>query len=103
MPVLRSIAQRFAEEQPLGGVRVAACLHLTAETGVLARALQQGGAEVHLAAANPLSTQDDVVEALANGDVAVSSERGESVETWSTSVSWSGPSRRSRSTTAPTW
>ncbi len=82
MPVLRSIARRFADDRPLDGVRVAACLHVTAETGVLARALEKGGAEVHLAAANPLSTQDDVVDALGEGGVAVSSERGESVESY---------------------
>jgi adenosylhomocysteinase len=82
MPVLRSIAGRFAAERPLDGVCVAACLHVTAETGVLARALEQGGADVRLAAANPLSTQDDVVQALAAGGVAVASERGESVESY---------------------
>jgi RNA polymerase sigma-B factor len=65
MPVLRSIAERFESERPLDGVCVAACLHVTAETGVLARTLTRGGADVRLAAANPLSTQDDVVEALA--------------------------------------
>jgi adenosylhomocysteinase len=82
MPVLRSIARRFGEERPLEGVRVAACLHVTPETGVLARTLQRGGAHVHIAAANPLSTQDDVVEALAEEDVAIASERGESAESY---------------------
>ncbi len=80
MPVLRSIAERFEKEQPLDGICLAACLHVTAETGVLARALQRGGADVRMAAANPLSTQDDVVEALSDTGVAVSSERGEGVE-----------------------
>src|SRR4051794_16148681 len=76
MPVLRSIRERFARERPLDGVRVAACLHVTAETANLARALRAGGAEVALAAANPLSTQDDVAEAL--GDVAaVHGRRGD--------------------------
>jgi adenosylhomocysteinase len=64
MPVLRSIRERFAAERPLDGVRVAACLHVTAETANLVRALAAGGATVALAAANPLSTQDDVAEAL---------------------------------------
>jgi adenosylhomocysteinase len=64
MPVLRSIRERFADERPLDGVRVAACLHVTAETANLVRTLQEGGAEVALCAANPLSTQDDVAVAL---------------------------------------
>jgi adenosylhomocysteinase len=64
MPVVRSIGERFAKERPLDGLRVAACLHVTAETANLVRALEAGGAEVELAASNPLSTQDDVAEAL---------------------------------------
>jgi adenosylhomocysteinase len=76
MPVLRSIRERFGRERPLEGVRVAACLHVTAETAVLVRTLAEGGAAVALAAANPLSTQDDVAEAL--GDVAdVHGRRGD--------------------------
>jgi adenosylhomocysteinase len=64
MPVVRSIRDRFAKERPLDGLRVAACLHVTAETANLVRALEAGGAEVALAASNPLSTQDDVATAL---------------------------------------
>src|SRR5688572_24572577 len=64
MPVVRSIGERFAEERPLDGQRVAACLHVTAETANLVRALEAGGAEVELVASNPMSTQDDVAEAL---------------------------------------
>ena len=64
MPVLRGIAGRFAAEQPLAGLTVAACLHVTAETAVLVRAWQAGGARVFLAASNPLSTQDDIAAAL---------------------------------------
>ena len=64
MPVLRSIRERFARERPLHGVRVAACLHVTAETGNLMHTLQTGGADVTLCASNPLSTQDDVAAAL---------------------------------------
>ena len=65
MPVLRRIRERFAKEKPLDGLRVAACLHVTAETANLMRALRAGGAEAALCAANPLSTQDDVAAALA--------------------------------------
>ena len=64
MPVVRSIGERFAKEKPLDGLKLAACLHVTAETANLVRALEAGGAEVELAASNPLSTQDDVAEAL---------------------------------------
>jgi adenosylhomocysteinase len=64
MPVLAEIRERFARERPLEGVSVAACLHVTAETANLVRALLAGGARVGLCAANPLSTQDDVAAAL---------------------------------------
>src|SRR3954453_15383262 len=64
MPVLRSIRERFAGERPLEGLKVGACLHVTAETANLARTLAAGGAEVALCAANPLSTQDDVAAVL---------------------------------------
>ncbi|MFL6054524.1 MAG: adenosylhomocysteinase [Actinoallomurus sp.] len=65
MPVLRRIRERFAAERPLDGLRIAACMHVTTETANLIRALQAGGAEVALAASNPLSTQDDTAAALA--------------------------------------
>ncbi len=78
MPVLRALRARFERERPLGGLRVAACLHVTAETANLIRALRAGGAEVALCAANPLSTQDDVVAALvADHGTAVYAARGE--------------------------
>ncbi|HLI28082.1 MAG TPA: adenosylhomocysteinase [Chloroflexota bacterium] len=64
MPVLRLVRERFAREQPLRGVRLAACLHVTSETANLAITLQAGGAEVALCASNPLSTQDDVAASL---------------------------------------
>jgi len=64
MPVLGAVRERFARERPLEGRRVAACLHITAETANLVRALAAGGARVALCAANPLSTQDDIAAAL---------------------------------------
>ncbi|MBI4561744.1 MAG: adenosylhomocysteinase, partial [Candidatus Rokubacteria bacterium] len=64
MPVLRQIRERFAKEQPLKGVRIGACLHVTTETAVLMLTLKTGGAQVALCASNPLSTQDDVAAAL---------------------------------------
>jgi adenosylhomocysteinase len=71
MPVLRGIAARFAAERPLAGLRIAACLHVTAETAVLVGALRAGGAQVFLAASNPLSTQDDIAAALQTSGAAV--------------------------------
>jgi adenosylhomocysteinase len=65
MPVLRDIRARFEKEQPLTGLKIAACLHVTTETANLARTLQGGGATVTLCASNPLSTQDDTAAALA--------------------------------------
>ena len=64
MPVLARIRERFAREKPLQGVRMSACLHVTAETANLARTLQAGGADLVLIASNPLSTQDDVAASL---------------------------------------
>ena len=78
MPVLRSIRERFAAERPLEGVRVAACLHVTAETANLVRTLIAGGAQTALCAANPLSTQDDVAAALVERlGAVVQARRGE--------------------------
>jgi adenosylhomocysteinase len=64
MNVLDSISKRFEKEQPLAGMRISACLHVTTETANLARTLKAGGADVVLCASNPLSTQDDVAAAL---------------------------------------
>lgn len=64
MPVLRLIRERFASDQPLKGVRMSGCLHITTETANLAITLKAGGADIVLCASNPLSTQDDVAAAL---------------------------------------
>ncbi|MFO0889726.1 MAG: adenosylhomocysteinase [Isosphaeraceae bacterium] len=64
MPVLRAIRERFAAEKPLAGMKMSACLHVTAETANLARTLKAGGADLVLCASNPLSTQDDVAASL---------------------------------------
>jgi adenosylhomocysteinase len=66
MPVLKSIKERFEKDRPLEGVRIGAVLHATKETGVLIRTIEAGGADVALAGSNPLSTQDNVVAALAS-------------------------------------
>ena len=81
MPVLAQVRERLKRERPLEGVSVAACLHVTAETANLVRALIAGGARVGLCAANPLSTQDDVALALTERHGAtVLAARGESAK-----------------------
>jgi adenosylhomocysteinase len=64
MPVLSLIKEKFSKEKPFKGVRISACLHVTSETGNLMKTLKKGGAEIALAASNPLSTQDEVAAAL---------------------------------------
>jgi adenosylhomocysteinase len=68
MPVLRQIKARFAKEQPLKGMRISACLHVTTETANLMKTLQAGGADVVLTASNPLSTQDEIAASLVTHD-----------------------------------
>src|SRR5204863_4714333 len=83
MPVLRLLRERFAKERPLNGLRIAACLHVTAETANLARTLAAGGADVVLCASNPLSTQDDVAAALVtHEEIPVYAIKGEDNETY---------------------
>ncbi|MBI1424193.1 MAG: adenosylhomocysteinase [Gammaproteobacteria bacterium] len=83
MPVLRLLQQRLADERPLQGVRISACLHITTETANLARTLQIAGADLVLCASNPLSTQDDVAAALvSNSAIPVFAIRGESTEVY---------------------
>ena len=68
MPVLRQVKERFVKEQPLKGLRISACLHVTTETANLMKTLQAGGADVVLTASNPLSTQDEVASSLVTHD-----------------------------------
>jgi adenosylhomocysteinase len=83
MPVLSLIRERFAQERPLKGVRIAACLHVTTETANLMDTLHMGGAEVALTASNPLSTQDDVAASLVtHHEIPVYAIKGESNVTY---------------------
>jgi adenosylhomocysteinase len=83
MPVLRLIRERFERERPLDGLRIGACLHVTTETANLMRTLAAGGAQVYLAASNPLSTKDDVAAALvAEYGIATFARRGEDRDTY---------------------
>jgi len=82
MPVIKLIRARFAEEKPLKGIRVSACLHVTTETANLMLTLKEGGADVVLCAANPLSTQDDVAAALVEYGIPVNAIKGEDEKTY---------------------
>lgn len=83
MPVLQQIRERFEKEKPLQGLRMAACLHVTAETANLARTLKAGGAELVLIASNPLSTQDDVAASLSRDfGLTVCAIHGEDTDTY---------------------
>jgi adenosylhomocysteinase len=87
MPVLAQVRERFASERPLAGIRVAACLHVTAETANLVRTLIEGGASASLCSANPLSAQDDVAAALAlSYGVSVRAVHGEDLDAYASHV-----------------
>ena len=87
MPVLRQIRARFAKEQPLKGVKLSACLHVTTETANLMQTLRAAGAEIALCASNPLSTQDDVAAHLVRDlGVHVYAIKGEDHETYYTHI-----------------
>ena len=82
MPVVKLIRERFKAEQPLRGIRIAGCLHITTETANLALTLRDGGADVILCASNPLSTQDDVSAALVEYGIPVNAINGEDDTTY---------------------
>jgi adenosylhomocysteinase len=81
MPVLVALRKKYSETKPLKGIRVTGCLHVTKETGVLARTLKAAGAELSWCGCNPLSTQDDVAASLVKHDgVSVFASRGVSTK-----------------------
>ncbi|MGB9836242.1 MAG: adenosylhomocysteinase [Candidatus Saccharicenans sp.] len=83
MPVLAKIKEKFSREKPLKGIRISACLHVTSETANLMIALKAAGAEVRLAASNPLSTQDEVAAALVKYEkIPVFAIKGEDQKTY---------------------
>jgi len=87
MPVLRQIRARFVKEQPLKGIKLSACLHVTTETANLMHTLRAAGAEIALCASNPLSTQDDVAAHLVRDHgVHVYAIKGEDHETYYTHI-----------------
>lgn len=83
MPVLLKIRERFTKEQPLKGIRMVACAHVTSETANLAITLKAGGIDCALIASNPLSTQDDVAAYLVRDHgISVYAMKGESTDTY---------------------
>src|SRR5246127_5409333 len=83
MPVLQSIRKEFIKHQPLKGIRISACLHVTTETANLAITLRDGGADVVLCASNPLSTQDDVAASLVRDyNISTHAIKGEDNESY---------------------
>lgn len=82
MPVLRKVRDVFARTQPLKGMKLSACLHVTAETANLMRTFQAGGADVMLCASNPLSTQDDSAAALVKEGIPTFAIRGENQKSY---------------------
>ncbi len=93
MPVVVRLRREYEGRKPLSGVRVAAVLHVTKETAALARTLAAWGAEVWLAASNPLSTQDDVAAALVEDGIHVFAWRGMSEEEYFWAISRVASSR----------
>ena len=80
MPVLRGIGRRFSEEKPFKGLKVALSVHLEAKTAYLCRVMEMGGAEMHVTGSNPLSTQDDIAQALREAGFEVHAKHGASEE-----------------------
>jgi adenosylhomocysteinase len=88
MPVLQLIRKRFIKEQPLKGIRISACLHVTSETANLMIALRDGGADIVLCASNPLSTQDEVAASLVRDyNIPTFSIKGEDNSTYYAHIS----------------
>ena len=87
MPVLKQVRDRFEQEKPFAGIRIAACSHVTTETANLAITLKAGGADALLIASNPLSTQDDVAACLVKDhNIPVFAIKGEDNETYNRHV-----------------
>src|SRR5258706_355624 len=103
MPVLQIIRKEFIKNQPLKGIRIAACLHVTAETANLMIALRDGGADTVLCASNPLSTQDDVAASLVKDyGVSVFAIKGEDNDTYYSHIRKARSNFRSSPSTTPT-
>ncbi len=86
MPLCRSIGEEFEKTKPFAGLKVALSLHLEAKAAYLCRVMARGGAEMHIAGSNPLSTQDDVVAALVDGGLEVHAFRGCTMEEYDANI-----------------
>lgn len=86
MPLLRGIEQEFQVAKPFAGLKVALSIHLEAKTAYLCRVLAAGGAEMHITGSNPLSTQDDVAAALADGGLHVYAVHGCTMDEYGESI-----------------
>jgi len=86
MPVLEGIRRRFEKEQPLAGLTVSAVLHVESKTAVLGLAIQAAGAKLHMAAGNPLSTDDDAVAVLRDAGIETLARKGESTEEYAQAI-----------------
>ncbi len=87
MPAIGKIVEEYRGKRPLEGRTISACLHVTKETAVLAKALYDLGAEVALAGSNPLTTQDDVAAHLSTVGINVFAWRGETREEYFSLIS----------------
>ena len=77
MPVLVALRKKYQKTRPLVGIRIAGCLHVTKETGVLVRTLKAAGAELSWCGCNPLSTNDDIAASLAKDErISIFASRG---------------------------
>lgn len=88
MPVLNDIRKRFVEERPFEGTVISVTLHVTKETANLVETLRDGGAKIYLTPANPLSTDDDVAEALESKGIEVRAWKGMSGEEYFQAIDW---------------
>ena len=80
MPVLRGIGEDFLKEKPFAGLKIALSVHMEAKTAYLCRVLEMGGAQMFVTGSNPLSTQDDVAAAVAEGGIEVFARHGCTME-----------------------
>ena len=80
MPILRELEERFKQDRPFEGIKICLSVHLEAKTAYLCKVLAAGGADMSITGSNVLSTQDDVVAALADSGLKVYAVHGESQE-----------------------
>ena len=80
MKILTNTIDRLKRAQPLRGIRLGICLHITKETSVLIMGAKELGAEVSACGANPLSTQDDIAAFLDENGINIYAWAGQTPE-----------------------